>query len=84
MLNVDDSPESQAARAAYVAPVRQLVTPSAEAFFAGKIELARMSFFDRLISNAMKTKDEDLRDWAKIRAWAEGLVPALGIAYLQK
>ena len=77
MQNVDDRPESQAARAAYVAPVRQLVTPSAEAFFAGKIELARMSFFDRLLSQAMKAKDEDLRDWAKIRAWAQGLPLAL-------
>ena len=77
MRNVDDSPESQAARAAYVAPVRQLVAPSAEAFFAGKIELARMSLFDRLITQAIKSKEEDLRDWAKIRAWAQGLPLAL-------
>jgi menaquinone-dependent protoporphyrinogen oxidase len=74
MLNVNDSPESQAARTAYVAPVRQLVTPSAEAFFAGKIELGRMSFFDRLISNAMKAKDEDLRDWDKIRGWGQSIL----------
>jgi menaquinone-dependent protoporphyrinogen oxidase len=79
MQNVDDSPESQAARAAYVAPVHRLVTPSAEAFFAGKIELARMSFFDRLICQAMQSKDEDLRDWAKIRVWAQGLPLALGL-----
>jgi menaquinone-dependent protoporphyrinogen oxidase len=77
MLNVDDSPASQSARAAYVAPVHQLVTPLAEAFFAGKIELARMSFFDRLISNAMKAKDEDLRDWNKIRSWAQTIHPQL-------
>lgn len=80
MLNVDDSTESQAARAQYVAPVRQLVTPSAEAFFAGKIELARMSSFDRLISNAMKAKDKDLRDWAKIRAWAQSLPATLKLS----
>ncbi len=72
--NVDDSPESQAARAAYAAPVRQLVTPSAEAFFAGKIELARMSFFDRLISQAIKAQDRDLRDWDKIRGWGQSIL----------
>jgi menaquinone-dependent protoporphyrinogen oxidase len=75
MLNVEDNPESQAARAAYVAPVHQVLTPSAEAFFAGKIELARMSLFDRLMSKAMKANDQDLRDWNKIRTWAEGLYP---------
>ncbi len=80
MHNVDDSSESQTARATYVAPVRQLVTPSAEAFFAGKIELARMSFFDRLITQAIKSKDEDLRDWPKIRAWAQGLPLTLELA----
>jgi menaquinone-dependent protoporphyrinogen IX oxidase len=36
MLNVEDNPESQAAREAYIAPVRQVLIPSAEAFFAGK------------------------------------------------
>jgi hypothetical protein len=39
--------------------------------------LARMSFFDRLISNAMKAKDEDLRDWNKIRSWAQTIHPQL-------
>jgi menaquinone-dependent protoporphyrinogen oxidase len=84
MLNVDDSPESRAARATYVAPVHQLVPPSAGAFFTGKIELARMSLFDRLIASAMKAKDEDLRDWTNIGAWARGVAPTLGIANLQK
>ena len=78
MLNVADDPKSQAAREAYVAPVHQLLTPSAEAFFAGKIELARMNLFDRLISKAMKAADQDLRDWNKIRTWAEGYYPTLG------
>jgi menaquinone-dependent protoporphyrinogen oxidase len=73
MLNADDTPESQAARAAYVAPLHQVITPSSEAFFTGKIELARMSLFDRLISRAMKATDQDLRDWDKIRGWADTL-----------
>jgi menaquinone-dependent protoporphyrinogen oxidase len=78
MLNLDDKPECRAAREAYIAPVRKVLTPSAEAFFAGKIELARMSLFDRLMSKAMKANDQDLRDWNKIRSWAEGLYPMPG------
>lgn len=78
MLNTDDTPESQAARAGYVAPLHQVMTPGAEAFFAGKIELARMSLFDRLISKTMKATDQDLRDWDQIRGWADTLHTALG------
>lgn len=78
MLNTDDTPESQAAREGYVAPLHQVMAPTAEAFFAGKIELARMSLFDRMISKAMKATDQDLRDWEKVRRWADGLSAIVG------
>jgi menaquinone-dependent protoporphyrinogen oxidase len=69
--NVGDDEASRQARAAYTAPVHQLITPQAEAFFAGKMELARLTFLDRMIIKAMKGQDEDLRDWDAIRAWAQ-------------
>ena len=75
-LNLGDDEESRQARATYTAPVRQLITPHAEAFFAGKMELARLSFLARMISKVMKAQDQDLRDWDAIRAWAETLVQA--------
>ena len=74
MLNLDDSEESQAARAAYVAPVHEILQPQAEAFFAGKLDLDRMSFVDRMISKMMKAKNEDRRDWAAIERWAGELL----------
>ncbi len=74
--NVGDDEVSRQARAAYTAPVHRLITPRAEAFFAGKMELARLSFLDRMIIKAMKGQDEDLRDWDAIRAWARTLVQA--------
>lgn len=76
MLNRDESAESRKLREAYIAPVRALLKPAAEGFFAGKIDLARMSFLDRFISNVMQAKNEDLRDWSKIRAWAQELTPS--------
>lgn len=75
MLNLDDSEESRAARAAYVAPVHAIVQPQAEAFFAGKLDLDRMSFVDRMISKMMKATNEDKRDWAAIEAWAGEFMP---------
>ena len=68
--NVGDDDVSREGRAAYTAPVHQLITPQAEAFFAGKMDLAQLSFLDRMIITAMKEQDKDLRDWDVIRAWA--------------
>jgi menaquinone-dependent protoporphyrinogen IX oxidase len=56
------------------------VTPKTETFFAGKLEYAKLSLFENLISKAMKAQEQDLRDWAKIRAWAEGMYPTLASA----
>ncbi len=74
--NLGDDEVSRQARVAYTAPVHQLITPQAEAFFAGKMELARLSFLDRMIIKAMKGQDEDLRDWGAIRAWAREIANA--------
>lgn len=78
MLNRDDSETSRQGRAAYTAPVRQVVNPKAEAFFAGRMDFSKLSFLESMISKAMKAKEEDLRDWSKIRAWGESMSTALG------
>ena len=49
MLAVDDSEDSRKRRQAYTDPVRKILTPKAEVFFAGKIDFARLSFLERLI-----------------------------------
>ncbi len=77
MLNVDDSETSRQARAAYTAPVRQIVNPKAEAFFAGRMDFSKLSFFEAMISKAMKAEERDLRDWNKIRAWGENIYSTL-------
>lgn len=76
MLNTDDSEASKAARAAYVAPVHAILEPQSEAFFAGKLDMSKMSFLDRMISRMMKARDEDRRDWNAIAAWAHQVLPA--------
>lgn len=79
MLNRGEDETSRSAREAYTAPLRQKITPCAEAFFAGRMDLSKLSFLDRTISKALKAKDEDLRDWDAIHSWADGLPAVLDV-----
>jgi menaquinone-dependent protoporphyrinogen oxidase len=52
------------------------IMPVAVTMFAGRLELARMSFVQRTMTGLMKVLTGDFRDWEAIRAWAREL-PAL-------
>lgn len=80
LLHLDDSEESRSIRATYTEPVRKILTPSTEVFFAGRLVYSKLSLVELMLSKAMKAQEQDLRDWEKIHAWAEGLAPTLGIA----
>ena len=66
---------SKSARAAYVAPMHAILTPQAEACFAGKLDMIKRSFLDLMISKMITAKDEDKRDWNAIAAWAGQVLP---------
>lgn len=78
ILNTGDDETSRQARQAYTAPVRQILPACGEVFFAGKMDYARLSFFDRLIARAVEKstnlKEGDFRDWDKIRGWAQTIL----------
>ncbi len=70
---------------AFMQPVRALVKPLKEGYFAGVLDISKVpSFRDRLgfrISVALGIwKEGDHRDWDAIHAWAEELKPVLGLA----
>ena len=78
LWNLGEDEASRAAREAYTADIRQLLPGAQEAFFAGSIDLAKLSFFDRKGLEA-GAKDagislEDQRDWEQIRAWANTII----------
>jgi menaquinone-dependent protoporphyrinogen oxidase len=77
MLNIDDGETSRNKRAAYTEPVRKIVTPKAQVLFAGRLDFSKLSLIEVLMSKALKAREQDLRDWSKIRAWAEGVYPIL-------
>lgn len=70
-MNRGDDEQSRTARLAYLSAVLPLVNPVDEVFFAGKMDLARMSFLDRTIAKMVKSETGDFRDWNKIRGWAQ-------------
>lgn len=78
MNNLGEDDESEKNRHSYLDAVRPLVNPVDEAFFAGKMDFARLSFLDRLIAKLVKASEQDLRDWNQVRAWAEEVEPMLG------
>lgn len=74
----DDTKEAMAKVAGFVEPVLQIVKPVENGLFAGNMDTSRLSFLDRMIIEKMiKETNGDYRDWAKINAWAEKLVPLL-------
>lgn len=77
MLALGDDPAAVAERAKYTTVARQIVTPVDEAFFAGKIDPARLSLFDRLAVRLVKSPIGDRRDWTLIGEWANGLAARL-------
>jgi menaquinone-dependent protoporphyrinogen oxidase len=53
------------------------VRPVAVTMFAGRLDLARMSFVERTMTGLMKVLTGDFRDWEAIRAWARELPAVL-------
>ena len=73
----DDTEENRRTVAAYLDPVREMVQPVDVGLFAGAMDPSKLSFVFRLMMKAMGTPEGDYRDWEAIRAWADGLRPAL-------
>ena len=81
----EDTPEHRQETLAYLDPLRKAapeVEPVDIGLFAGAVlndteEFNRLFFFFKFIVRAMEKDLEDHRDWEAIRAWAEGLRPAL-------
>ncbi len=75
-LNTGSDEASRKARLGYTEPIRAMVQPGVEAFFAGKMDIARLSFGVRMICRVMKARNADLRNWPAIHSWAETLFAA--------
>lgn len=81
-LAMSNTEQYRSAVAKWVAPVRALVTPLSEGFFAGRVDLSKLPLnLDTLgvrlaVLFGIFPRD-DRRDWNAIRAWAENIRPML-------
>jgi len=73
ILNLNDDDQSRTARLGYLKDVSPLLNPADQAFFPGKIDPTKLSFFERSLSRMVKAPEGDYRDWGRIRGWAQNL-----------
>jgi menaquinone-dependent protoporphyrinogen oxidase len=61
----------------YSRAARDVVEPKSEAFLAGKLDPATLSWLDRLAVKVIGSPYGDFRDWTAIKVWAKSLAPLL-------
>jgi menaquinone-dependent protoporphyrinogen oxidase len=66
----------------WMSPVRNVVHPISEGYFAGALDFSRLPFSFNILAMRLVVllgiwKQGDHRDWTAIRAWAESLPPRL-------
>ena len=72
-LNTGEDEQSRGYRAAYLDAIRPLLKPVAEGYFPGQVDPERLCAFERLTLRAEAGPAKDMRDWDKIRGWAQRL-----------
>jgi menaquinone-dependent protoporphyrinogen oxidase len=69
----DQSAASIAAMKSYSRAARDIVQPKTETFFAGKLDAATLSVFERMVVKMIGSPMGDFRDWSAIKTWAHEL-----------
>ncbi len=77
ILNTGQDQASQSTCRSYLDPVRIIVQPAEEAFFAGKVDLHKLTFVERWMAKAFKSPTDDQRNWASIRTWGQTIFSSL-------
>jgi menaquinone-dependent protoporphyrinogen oxidase len=68
---IEDTPARLAKAAGFIEPVRTVLTPAAEGYFAGKVDPNSLSFIEDTALKAKGVPQGDFRDWDKITNWAQ-------------
>lgn len=71
--------DHQEAFRGYLETIKENHNPDEAAFFLGTMRLEKLSFLDRMISKALKAKNEDKRDWDQISTWVNELPSRLNL-----
>jgi menaquinone-dependent protoporphyrinogen IX oxidase len=66
-------PDSIAEMKSYSRAARDIVQPNTEISFAGNLDPATLSLFERLVVKMISSPIGDFRDWSAIKAWGQEL-----------
>lgn len=70
----EDTPENRLKMEESLKEAKEIVSPFATGFFAGKLEYKKLSFPVRMLVKAMKSSEGDFRDFEKIGEWGRSLL----------
>jgi menaquinone-dependent protoporphyrinogen oxidase len=70
---IEDTPASRARAAGFIEPVRTVLAPAAEGYFAGKVDPDSLSFLENIMLKSKGVPQGDFRDWDKITGWAQSI-----------
>ncbi len=79
MTLAEDTPANRARAAGFLEPVRTMLTPAAEGYFAGKVDPKNLSFLESTMLKAKKVPQGDFRDWNKITSWAQNTYAQISV-----
>jgi menaquinone-dependent protoporphyrinogen oxidase len=68
---IGDTLANRARAAAFIEPMRTVLTPAAEGYFAGKVDPNKLSFLENTMLKSRGGPQGDFRDWDKITNWAQ-------------
>jgi menaquinone-dependent protoporphyrinogen oxidase len=71
MTLAEDTPANRVKAAGFLAPVRTVLAPAAEGYFAGKVDPHRLSFLENIMLKAKDVPRGDFRAWDRITSWAQ-------------
>ena len=69
MTLAEDTTANRLKAQAFLDPVRALVTPLDEGWFAGKLDYDQLTFMQRVIGKIQKLPGGDFRQWDRIQDW---------------
>lgn len=72
-----DTPENRETVAQYIEPIRQILKPVEEGYFAGSLDMKSLSLPVRMLARGINAPRGDFRNYDDIHQWALGLVPLL-------
>jgi menaquinone-dependent protoporphyrinogen oxidase len=75
---IEDTPASRARAAGFIEPVRTVLAPAAEGYFAGKVDPDSLSFLENIMLESKGVPQGDFRDWDKITDWAQSTYAQIG------